>query len=90
MGSALVFVLPLTSRCRSFSPEKLRHVLDEFDRQITKMWELSKLRYEDPDAFDESAADMLPRPDLPDRRKPMVWDGRATQGREGCRCSSQE
>lgn len=44
------------------------------------MWELSKLRYDEPDIFEETAADMLPRPELPLQGGHSVWDGRVTQG----------
>ncbi|CAM6096249.1 unnamed protein product [Calypogeia fissa] len=62
-------------------PEERRHRLLDLllPRHITKMWELSKLRYEDPGAFSETAADMLHRTDASDRVKPSVWDGRVIQ-----------
>ncbi|KAG6555497.1 hypothetical protein Mapa_002732 [Marchantia paleacea] len=61
-------------------PEERRHRLLDLllPRQITKLWEIANLRYDDPDLFVEDAGGLIYKPALQNPGKPIVWDGRVT------------
>ncbi|KAL3682983.1 hypothetical protein R1sor_001005 [Riccia sorocarpa] len=61
-------------------PEERRHRLLDLllPRQITKMWEIAKIKYDDPDIFVDDAESLISKPALENPGKPIVWDGRVT------------
>ncbi|KAL2612054.1 hypothetical protein R1flu_023746 [Riccia fluitans] len=61
-------------------PEERRHRLVDLllPWQITKMWEIAKLKHDDPDIFAEDAESLISKPALQYPGKPIVWEGRTT------------